>query len=540
MKLFNRKIMSRGDWDGFFAFGMDAMLAFLLMGTLLTGFLGFPAEMVYTRILPAAAMGLLVGNGFYAWQAVKLARREGRDDVCAIPFGTSTLTLIVIVILVMYPVKQQALAGGMDAETANILAWHVGLLAGAFTGFIEFAGSFVVYQLRRIVPRPVMLVAIAGTGISFLTMNYAVHTFGTPLVGFVTLSMVIVFFFSNVKLRGGIPGGFVIVAVGTALAWMMHGLDIAHLVPGPPIDTSYFGLNLPRPEAQNVWSAIPQVIPYLPLIAPFGFIFLIGSLQNIEAAAAAGDSYEPQPLLIANGISSLIAAAFGSPFPTSIFVGHPGYKRIGARTGYTLVNSLMWTVVCFTGTLSLFTFAIPVEAVMALIVWIGLVVFAQNFEITDKRHYQALAMGLLPAIAAFATQVVRNVLSAAGAAAGTDFMTRDFALKVAASKSFHLEGLYALGEGYLYSSMILCAITLHAIDHQFRRAAGWALGGAALSALGLIHSIRYANGDILTDLHVPVPQFNMFVAGYLGMAVVLALTPFLTERAVVAEAVPAE
>jgi|GEM_PF-4977347 len=175
-------------------------------------------------------------------------------------------------------------------------------------------------------------------------------------------------------------------------------------------------------------------------------------------------------------------------------------------------------------------YAIPVEAVMALIVWIGLVVFAQNFEVTEKRHYQALAIGLLPALAAFATQVVRNVLAAAGERAGTDFMTADFAMNVVATKNFYLEGLFALGEGYLYSSMILCAITLHAIDHEFRKAAGWALGGAALSAIGLIHSFRYANGDILTDLHLPMPQFNMFVSGYLAMAVILAITPLIRER----------
>lgn len=523
------KLFVKGDLDGFFAFGLDAMLAFLLMGGLLIGFLGFPPALVYERVLPAAAMGLLVGNGFYSWQAIKLARKEGRVDVCAIPFGTSTLTLIIIVFLIMYPVQQQALAQGISKEAANVLSWHVGLLAGATTGFIEFAGSFFVYQLRRIVPRVVMLVAIAGTGLTFLTMDYAIRTFGTPLVGFATLALVILFYFAHWKARAGVPGGFVILAFGTVVAWLMHWTGYASVVPGPPIATEFFGLHLPRPEAQNVLSALPYAALYVPLIAPFGFIFLLGSLQNIEAAAAAGDNYEPRPLLVANGVSSLIAAAFGSPFPTSIFVGHPGYKRIGGRAGYTLINALVWTVICFTGTLSIVTHIIPVEAVMALIIWIGLIVFAQNFEISNSKHFMAIALGLVPAIAAYVSLAVRHVLSTAGQVSGQNFLTHEFAMKVTEGKNFYLEGLYALGEGYIYSSMVLAALVYYAIEGQFRKAASWALAGIVLTTTGFTHTFRYVSGDVLSDIHLPIPEWNMWASGYLLMAVIMFIAPWITQ-----------
>ena len=50
---------------------------------------------------------------------------------------------------------------------------------------------------------------------------------------------------------------------------------------------------------------------------------MLASLQNIESAAAAGDEYPVRASLIVNGLGTLVGALFGSPFPTSIYIGHP-------------------------------------------------------------------------------------------------------------------------------------------------------------------------------------------------------------------------
>ncbi len=85
----------KGDLDGFCALGLDNLIMFLLMSNLCFNVLGFSAELFYGRILPAMAVGLIIGNCFYAHQALKLARKENRDDVCAIPYGTNLITIIV-------------------------------------------------------------------------------------------------------------------------------------------------------------------------------------------------------------------------------------------------------------------------------------------------------------------------------------------------------------------------------------------------------------------------------------------------------------
>ncbi|PCI43485.1 MAG: permease [Alphaproteobacteria bacterium] len=519
----------KGDVEGFFAFGLDAMLAFLLMSSLLIGYLGFSSDLVFTRILPAAAVGLIIGNSFYAYQALKLGRRENRGDVCAMPYGTSTLTLIIYVFLIMFPTQQKALAEGFDKESADILAWHTGLLACIVSGSIEFFGAFIVQYIRNVIPRVVMLVAVAGTGLAFLSMDYVMRTFANPIIGFATLTLVFIFYFGGVKAKGGIPGGLIVLVIGTGIAWFLYGMGMPSPVPGSDINTSYFGLNLPTPEVQNLLSSLPYIIEYLPLIIPFGFIFLIGSLQNIEGAAAAGDSYEPRPLLLMNGLGSLGAAFMGSPFPTSIFLGHPGYKSIGARAGYSMLNSIVWSIVAFTGTLSLFTYLIPIEAVMALIIWIGIIVCSQNFQVSERKHMPAIVFGLIPAFAAYAGLTVKHALAVASIQSGQNFFTPETEIAMIELRGFYLNGMFAIGQGYIYSSMVLAGITYYIIEQRFKVAAYWALTGAGLTIFGFTHAYKYISTDVIGLLSLPMPTWNSWATGYVIMATILWLTPYFTK-----------
>ena len=70
----------RGDIDGFFGLALDNLIQLLLINYLCRSkqVLGFPEWIVEGRILPGAAVSLLVGNLFYAWQAKRLADRTGR------------------------------------------------------------------------------------------------------------------------------------------------------------------------------------------------------------------------------------------------------------------------------------------------------------------------------------------------------------------------------------------------------------------------------------------------------------------------------
>src|SRR5512139_3600333 len=91
----------RGDIDGFFGLAVDNLVQLLLIDVLCRLVLGFPDALLYGRVLPGAAVSLLVGNLYYAWQARQLARATGRDDLCALPYGINTVSVFAHVFLVM-------------------------------------------------------------------------------------------------------------------------------------------------------------------------------------------------------------------------------------------------------------------------------------------------------------------------------------------------------------------------------------------------------------------------------------------------------
>ena len=139
----------RGDIDGFFGLALDNLVQLLLIDSLCRFVLGFPPELVYGRVLPGAAVSILVGNIFYSWQAKKLAARTGRTDVCALPYGINTVSLIAHVFLVMLPAKALAMKAGLPTPIPSRVAWQAGLVATLCSGLIELAGAFVAERVRR-------------------------------------------------------------------------------------------------------------------------------------------------------------------------------------------------------------------------------------------------------------------------------------------------------------------------------------------------------------------------------------------------------
>jgi AGZA family xanthine/uracil permease-like MFS transporter len=508
----------RGDVDGFFGLAIDNLVQLLLIDALCRFVLGFPAALVHGRILPAAAVSILVGNLFYAWQAKRLAARTGRTDVCALPYGINTVSLFAHVFLVMLPAKLAAQASG-HPDPATV-AWHAGLLACIGSGVIESAGAFVAERVRRATPRAALLSTLAGIALGFISLGFLFRTFARPVVGLATLGIVMLTYFGHVRFRGRLPGGLVAVALGTLLAWAT-GLA----PPGPRPE--WTGIALPVPALGAVVASLrgDLLATYLSVILPMGLFNVIGSLQNIESAEAAGDAYETRPSLLVNGIGTLAAALFGSPFPTTIYIGHPGWKALGARAGYSILNGAFVTIVALTGTLAAIAWAIPVDAGMAIVLWIGMVISAQAFQATPREHAPAVVVGLLPAIGAWGALMAKNGLRAAGVGApGGPGFGPDLVAKFVASDTW-IEGAFALEQGFIFASMILAAATVAIIERRFARAGAWMLAAAALSAAGLMHGYQYTFGDTAIRLAPAWP----WAIGYAVMGALFLAARWITE-----------
>ncbi len=507
----------RGDIDGFFGLALDNLVQLLLIRSLCTFVLGMPDDLLYGRILPGVAVSLLLGNIFYARQALKLAEATGRSDICALPYGINTVSLLSYVFLVMLPTKLSAQAAGHPNPA--LLAWHAGLAACLGSGVISLLGSLFAEKIRRATPRAALLSTLSGIALGFISLGFLFRTFAHPIVGLATLAIVLLTYFGRVKFKGGLPGGLVAVGLGTALAWATKlapvGLPMAKI-----------GLHLPLPVLGDLIPALSQgyLWQFLPVVVPIALFDLIGSLQNVESAEAAGDPYPTRPSLAANGMGAIAAALFGSCFPTTIYIGHPGWKALGARAGYSILNGAFATLVCLSGTLGYIAWAVPIDAGMAIVLWIGLVITAQAFQATPREHAPAVVMGILPGVAAWGCLLAKTGLRAAGVGSpGGPVLSPTFVEIFHRSDSF-IDGGFALEQGFIFTSMLLAAATVSVIERHFNRAALWCLSGSAMSLIGIIHSYRFNGGDTAVHLTPAWP----FVISYACMAACFLLARFVT------------
>ncbi|MEM8867819.1 MAG: NCS2 family permease [Verrucomicrobiota bacterium] len=521
------KLFVKGDIDGLFALGLDNLLMLILMTSLCLGFpLFLPPDIYFQKILPATALGVIFGNLIYARMALKLAEKEGRSDVCAVPYGINLITIIVFVFLVMFPAKLIALANGAsELEAANI-AWRAGLIACVASGVIEAGCAFFAGWVQRVTPRAALLSALASIGLFFIAGDFFFRAYAVPMIGMTTLAITLLIYFGRVEFKGGVPGGVVILLVGTVMAWGLHLLGFESVVPVGSLNFDFVGLNLPWPVVGEIWAGLPQLMPYLPVIIPMGFISGVVSMQNLESAKAAGDDYPVKPALLTNGFGSLLAGCCGSPFPTTIYIGHPGWKAIGSRAGYSILTAIAMGLLCVSGLLSLVVYLIPVEAGMAILIWIGLMMCAQAFDVVPKRHYPAVAIGLLPGLAAFTALVSKQALRATGFGGPDNPFPSTLVADFVERTNFFADGMYALEAGYVYSSIVLAASTVCIIERKLKLAAIWYLVGAALSACGMMHAYVVTPADVISEIR---PALK-WVLGYSAMALIVYLIPFVSKK----------
>lgn len=492
------------DLDGFFGLAIDNLIQLLLIQTLCIDLCGFPPALVFGRILPAAAVSILFGNFYYSWQAYRLAAKEGRTNVCALPYGINTVSLFGFIFFIILPVYQQT----KDPD----LAWRVGLVACFASAIIEIIVSFFGTWIRRVTPRAALLSALAGIAITFISMDFAFKTFARPLLAMVPLFVVLMSYFSGKRLPGGIPGGFYAVVLGSAIAWA------GGFMPKEAVVVAWHetGLALPSFALHDLVTTLrgPYLHPYLSIIIPMALFNVIGSLQNIESAEAAGDSYPTRRCLIANGLGSVVAASLGSCFPTTIYIGHPGWKGMGARAGYSVMNGIFIAIICFFGAVRLVSTLMPLEAGIAIVLWIGVIIMAQAYQAVPARHAPAVAIGLIPTLAAWALLIIQGTLLAAGSSLST--LGVDGLIQ-----SYSVRGIIALNQGFIFTSMIWAAISVFLIDGEFLKGAAWSLAAAILSFFGIIHAFYISGNDVLN--HFGWAAGWTHAAGYLAGGVLLTL-----------------
>jgi adenine/guanine/hypoxanthine permease len=168
-------------------------------------------------------------------------------------------------------------------------------------------------------------------------------------------------------------------------------------------------------------------------------------------------------------------------------------------------------------------YLVPIEAGMAIVLWIGIVMVAQAFQATPREHAPAVAVGLLPGIAAWGALMLKTGMRVAGLGSSERPFTPAI-LDAIGRADVAAAGAFALEQGFLLTSMVWAAITVEIIERRFVRAALWALGGSALSMAGLVHSYAFTTADTVQD--IAFAKAWPFALGYAALALLLALGRF--------------
>jgi AGZA family xanthine/uracil permease-like MFS transporter len=420
----------------------------------------------------------------------RLARKTGRTDVTAMPAGPSVPHMFIVVLVVMLPVR--------IATGDPIRAWQAGLAWAFIEGLVNLSGVAVAPYIRKMTPRGALLGTLAGVSLAFIALSPAMRIFLQPIIGLVCLGIVLGGWFAGVRFPWGVPAGLVAIGVGTILGWATGEMNAAAI--GESLQ--HFGFYLPIPQVTNVIAGFEDLAPLLATAIPFGIYDFIEATDNVESAAAAGDEYNVREVLAVDGIGSIIGTILGNPIANAVYIGHPGWKAVGGRTGYSLATAALVGTVTFLGVVPLLLAIIPLAAIYPILLYIGALIGAQAFQATPRSHAPAIIIAMVPHFASWAAGLVAGVLSAAGT-------TADEIGKAALENAGVLfDGLHILGGGAILSGLLLGAIAIFLIEHQFRAAAGYAAAASVLSFFGFIHSERIGVG-VSTELAI----------GYLLLAV---------------------
>jgi AGZA family xanthine/uracil permease-like MFS transporter len=460
-----------GDWNAFFGLFTNVLLNVIVLTTLCLYVLKLPSEIVFGRILPALGIALPIGNLYYAYLAYRLSKREGRDDVAAMPYGPSVPHMFIVVFVIMLPVLLKT--------KSVITAWQAGLAWAFIIGVVVLIGAFVGPTIRKYTPRAAMLGTLAGISITFISMRPAFQMWEVPWIAFVALAIILISWMSNVRLPFGIPGGLAAIIVGTVFAWVAVALNWSGIMEPTAVGKAFnqFGLYLPTPSG-DVVTGLSDVLPLLATAIPLG---IYNFMNNVESAAAAGDNYSLRKVLLADGVGAVVGSFLGSPFPPAVYIGHPGWKAVGGRIGYSLATGVVIAIVLFLGLTALFLAVIPLVAILPILLFIGLVIGAQAFQASPKRHAPAVVLALIPNIAIWGKTQVDSALGAAGTNAvkvGYDKLSNTVVYK----------GMELVAGGAVLAGLMLGAIAAFIIDKKFRWAAGYAAVSAVLAYFGFIHA----------------------------------------------------
>lgn len=516
------KWAASGDINAFFGLMLDNLAGLILAVGMLVGVFGFPVNFSIRYMVPGTAIGVLVGDLLYFALAFRVAARTGRTNLTAMPLGLDTPSLIGMVLFVLGPAFVDGKQRGLGELEAARQAWHIGICCLILTGLIKFVLAFSSNWLRRVVPRAGLLGSLAAIALVLIAFYQVPKIFSQPMVGLPALVLILVTLVGKTRLPFGIPGALASVAVGCLFFYLGELVNRTVFFGGSEavaaaeaVSSNWFPTEWLEVFRLEWWQAWPASLNYLGYVIPFAITTVIGGIDCTESAAAAGDEYHTGTIIGIESIATLIAAFCGGVIQTTPYIGHPAYKAMGARAAYTLGTALFIGAAGVVGYFQTLHDLIPEVAVVPILLFIGLEITAQSFVATPRRHYAALALACLPALA----KLLMITLP-------------DYLPPIEMQTNPKVGALRILAGGFIVTSLMWAAALALIIDRRYWQSAVFFFLLCAFTLFGFVHSPW--DGDKLYDprllfsemMHEHRMQIWQIAGGYLVAGIIVSLMEF--------------
>ena len=507
-----------GDLNGFFGVMFDNMTVLAFLAFILTGIFGMPGDVVYTKIFPGTAFGVLVGDLVYTWLAFVQAKRQNKD-VTAMPLGLDTPSTIGFAFTVLGP-SFLIYSESMSPDQAALQAWYVGMAAMIYCGLFKFLCSFFGNWISRVVPQAGLMGSLAGVGIALLGLVPIIEIMNAPLIGLVAMGLIFYNMVAKIRLPFNMPGVLVAVVVGTILYYVCGPLGLAGLKFQTPTFSSSFGVPLPT---LGFVQGLADALHFLRVIIPFSILTVVGGINVTESARLAGDTYDTREVLMIDACSTMFAGLCGGVAQTTAYIGQPAFKQMGCRAGYTILTGLVVGLCGMAGIIQFIVDAIPTAALAPILCFVGLEIVSQAFACCPRAHFPAVAFAFLPNIAR--VLAIKGNYSEAGV-----YDTLLATLQAEPTRYLNEKLLIpALGNGFILTAMLWGAFFAFLIDKKLRASAIFLGLLSIFSLFGVVHSVD-PNGFMYLPWNLPSPVAQavpyQFALGYAVLAIIFLLLSF--------------
>ena len=523
-----------GDVNAFFGLMLDNVAQLLLTVATLSAVFAFPTNFALRYMIPGTAIGVLVGDLLFFWLAFRLAKQTGNNKVTAMPLGLDTPSVFGIVFFVLGDAFNKAKEAGLDEHAAATLTWHIGICSLFLSGIFKFLCALVSNQIRRLIPRAGLLGSLAAIALVLISFLPLLDALTFPMVGLVALAIILLTLIARVPLPLKIPGALGALLVAGTLYYVIYGLtgsgylpDIFYVQPHEALDAKQAAAALFPTEWLTVFkfewlAAMPATMKYLPIVLPFALGTIVGGIDCTESAAAAGDEYDTATVIGVESGATLIAALCGGVIQTTPYIGHPAYKAMGGRAAYTLATAIFIGSAGLIGYFAFLYLYIPRPTVFPILVFIGLEISSQSFLATPKRHYPAVAIACVPALALLASMFAGKVQGALFGPLG--FMEVTNAIAANHELKYTLDTVRILSNGFIVTSVIWASALAAGIDRQLFRCSAFFAVAALFTLFGVIHS-PMPSGEMFWPWNLtgePLKYVTQYAAGYGLTAILIA------------------